>query len=323
MPVLYKPEHPRSHTIGRVRKYEAPQGLPPMFDVHPFNASLVADPAEPVLVTEGIKKADALTFAGACVIALSGVFNWRSPYGTLGDWANVWLRGRPDTVVFDSDAATNLNVLRAMRRLGRWLKAKGAKVSYCIPPSPLGAGMKIGADDFLAGGGTLQQLLDSSRPSLAHWEPGPDTWLMSSVLAERLEQDVMVDEFRYVHGIGWLAGSLAGSLAGARRSPLGRDRRGACGRVCPHLHPRAAGRGLRVGCRPSAAERAGQASVHRAHQGGGWCVALLSAGNIYRWVMCHPPPRRGDLRMDVDRATSAAGACAGLDERLPARRCCR
>jgi len=214
VPVLYKPERPRSHTIGRVRKYEAPQGLPPMFDVHPFNASLVADPAEPVLVTEGIKKADALTFAGACVIALSGVFNWRSPYGTLGDWANVWLRGRPDTVVFDSDAATNLNVLRAMRRLGRWLKAKGAKVSYCIPPSPLGAGMKIGADDFLARGGTLQQLLASSRPSLAHWEPGPDTWLMNSVLAERLEQDVMVDEFRYVHGIGWLARWLAGSLAG-------------------------------------------------------------------------------------------------------------
>jgi len=214
VPVLYKPERPKSHTIGRVRKYEAPQGLPPMFDVHPFNASLVADPAEPVLVTEGIKKADALTFAGACVIALSGVFNWRSPYGTLGDWANVWLRGRPDTVVFDSDAATNLNVLRAMRRLGRWLKAKGAKVSYCIPPSPLGAGMKIGADDFLARGGTLQQLLASSRPSLAHWEPGPDTWLMNSVLAERLEQDVMVDEFRYVHGIGWLARWLAGSLAG-------------------------------------------------------------------------------------------------------------
>jgi len=200
VPVLYKPERLKSHTIGRVRKYEAPQGLPPMFDVHPFNASLVADPAEPVLVTEGIKKADALTFAGACVIALSGVFNWRSPYGTLGDWANVWLRGRPDTVVFDSDAATNLNVLRAMRRLGRWLKAKGAKVSYCIPPSPLGAGMKIGADDFLARGGTLQQLLASSRPSLAHWEPGP-----------RARRDGGRVPLRPRHR---LAGSLAGWLAG-------------------------------------------------------------------------------------------------------------
>jgi len=135
---------------------------------------------------------------------LSGVSDWRSTYGTLGDWANVWLRGRPVTVVFDSDAATNLNVLRAMRRLGCWLKAKGAKVSYCIPPSPLGSGMKIAADDFLAGGGTLQQLLNSSRPSLAHWEPGPDTSLTDSVLAKRLVQRVMVDEFRYVHGIGWL-----------------------------------------------------------------------------------------------------------------------
>jgi len=134
--------------------------------------------------------------------------------------------GRPVTVVFDSDAATNLNVLRAMRRLGRWLKAKGAKVSYCIPPSPLGAGMKIGADDFLAGGGTLQQLLDSSRPSLAHWEPGPDTSLTDSVLAERLVQDVMVDEFRYVHGIGWL------EFDGRRWVETGEER----GRVCPHLH---------------------------------------------------------------------------------------
>jgi len=201
---LYKPERPRSDPMGKVRKYEAPQGLPPVLDVHPFNTSRVADPAVPLLVTEGIKKADALTSAGACVIALSGVFNWRSTYGTLGDWENVWLRGRAVTVVFDSDAATIPNVLRAMRRLGRWLKHRGAKVSYCIPPSPLGAGVKVGADDFLAGGGTLQQLLDSSRPSLAQWEPGPDTSLTDSVLAERVVQDVMVDEFRYVHGIGWL-----------------------------------------------------------------------------------------------------------------------
>jgi len=116
--------------------------------------------------------------------------------------------------------------------------------------------MKIGGDDFLAGGGSLQQLLDSSRPSLAHWEPGPDTSLTNSVSAERLEQDVMVDEFRYVQtSAGWLAFNGRRWGEGVRSSVSAPT-------------PTSCWSSLRVGCRPSAAERAGQASVRRAHQGG-------------------------------------------------------
>ena len=37
---------------------------------------------------------DALTTAGACAVMLSGVFNWRSTHGTLGDWEDIPLRGR-------------------------------------------------------------------------------------------------------------------------------------------------------------------------------------------------------------------------------------
>lgn len=151
----------------------------------------------------------------------------------------------------------------------------------------------------------------------AHWEPGPDTWLTNSVLAERLEQDVMVDEFRYVHGIGWLAGWL--EFNGRRWVETGE------GRVveCVRTHTRE----LLVEASESGAgpqrqnELAKLQYAERIRAVAG--VGLLSAGNIYRWVMCDPPPRMGDLRMDVDRAASAAGACAGPDERLPARRCCR
>jgi hypothetical protein len=39
--------------------------------------------------TEVLKKADSLTSRGLCIVALTGVFNWRAHLGTLGDWEDV------------------------------------------------------------------------------------------------------------------------------------------------------------------------------------------------------------------------------------------
>jgi hypothetical protein len=65
-------------------------------------------------ITDGVKKADSLTSRGGCVISLTGVFNWRSQLGTLGDWEDVLLKSRNVVICFDADARTNPNVLRAM-----------------------------------------------------------------------------------------------------------------------------------------------------------------------------------------------------------------
>ena len=42
-----------------------PVSRPPVLDVHPFNRDHIIDPTIPLWVTEGVKKGDALTTAGA------------------------------------------------------------------------------------------------------------------------------------------------------------------------------------------------------------------------------------------------------------------
>jgi Domain of unknown function (DUF3854) len=63
-------------------KYASPRGQTSRIDVHPRNRDKIADATTELWITEGIKKADSLTSRGLCVIALTGVFNWRSTLGT-------------------------------------------------------------------------------------------------------------------------------------------------------------------------------------------------------------------------------------------------
>jgi putative DNA primase/helicase len=95
----YRPDRPPNDPeTGKVRKYAAQVGRASVLDVHPANRDRVADPTQELWLTEGIKKGDALTSAGACAITLSGVFNWRGRLGTLGDWEDVPLKDRKSVV---------------------------------------------------------------------------------------------------------------------------------------------------------------------------------------------------------------------------------
>jgi putative DNA primase/helicase len=121
---------------GKKQKYASPKGQTSRLDVHPRNRDKIADPTVELWIGEGVKKGDSLASRGICAISLTGVYNWRSQLGTLGDWEDVPLKGRVVTICFDSDARTNANVLRAMIRFGRWLKSKGVKkVWYLIVPA--------------------------------------------------------------------------------------------------------------------------------------------------------------------------------------------
>lgn len=199
---MYKPDKPRTDDKGRPRKYEAPAGTPSVLDVHPYNLGKLSDPVVDLWITEGIKKGDALTTAGQCAISLAGVFNWRNPDGPLGDWESVQLRGRTVYVCFDSDALTKRGVRSAMRRLGQFVASKGAKVLYVLPPSALGDDVKVGVDDYLASGGTVQTLqsLATKRP------PGEplNASATDAVMAQRVADEVLVGEFRWVGPLGWL-----------------------------------------------------------------------------------------------------------------------
>lgn len=200
----WRPERQVRNRDGKYVKYVSVRGQANRLDVHPRNRDRIVDPIVTLWVTEGIKKADALTSRGACVVALTGVFNWRSRLGTLGDWEDVSLKGRQVVVCFDADARTNMNVLRAMVRLGRWLKSKGAgRVLYLIVPGEVNGTKVKGVDDYLAAGGTLDELFTAStttEPSV----PTADDTFTDARMAETVADDVLDGEFVWCKALGWL-----------------------------------------------------------------------------------------------------------------------
>ncbi len=66
-----KPRDPR-----RGIKYESPSGSRVVIDLHPRMQDAALDPHTDLFITEGMKKADALTSRGLCTMGLVGVWNW-------------------------------------------------------------------------------------------------------------------------------------------------------------------------------------------------------------------------------------------------------
>ena len=183
-------------------RYLNASGMPQKLDVHPRNVSRIQDVSKRLWVTEGVKKGDALTVHGEVAISLAGVFTWRNKLGTLGDWEDVPLRGRDVIVCFDSDASEKRHVLLAMKRLGRWLTSKGARTYYLITPEVEGLS-KAGADDFLAHGGTISDLIAKATDS----EPvttTSDGKFSDAFMAELVAEEVMEGRFRWSAGTGWI-----------------------------------------------------------------------------------------------------------------------
>ena len=202
--VQYRPDNPpKDPKTGKIRKYASQTGRASVVDVHPRWRNAIIDPTVPLWITEGVKKADCLTSLGQCAVALSGVWNWRSSHGTLGDWDDVILKGRWVIVCYDSDARGNPGVGRAMERLGKWLTSKGAaKVTYVIPPA-VGGVLHKGVDDFFAAGGTMDLLwtgaTDTPPAEAATPLVDPEGWMV-----DQLAEDVLDGRWLWAAGLGWL-----------------------------------------------------------------------------------------------------------------------
>jgi hypothetical protein len=173
---MARPNIPRLDSRGRPRKYETPRGVHLRLDVPPTVRSALRDPEVRLWVTEGQKKADTIVAAGAnCALALLGVWAWKGH--ALPDWESVTLRDRTVYLAFDSDSATNPKVTQALRRLRAFLMARGSHVRI-VPLEPQPDGSKVGIDDALMGGATLDQLAAAStahmRSALAREDRRPD-----------------------------------------------------------------------------------------------------------------------------------------------------
>ncbi len=174
------------------RRYENPltARLSEGLAFYPFVPAEVAglrkDPRRAVVVTEGEKKALALTQAGWPAIGLPGVFLFTDPaseapaarrplHPALRRWA--W-RGREVLVCFDSDRLLKDGVGLACERLCKALTAEGAVVRVVTLPA-LPHLDKTGADDFLVaeGAGAFAELAQVAGP----WRP--HAWLVDRVPA--------------------------------------------------------------------------------------------------------------------------------------------
>lgn len=156
-----RPDQPRERD-GKPLKYETPAGSRMVLDVPPAARPALADPHVPLYITEGARKADAAVSQGACCIALLGVWNFRgtNEHGgktALADWESVALNGRVVLIAFDSDVMTKPAVRGALDRLTAFLHLRGARVRWVhLPATPDGG--KVGLDDYLATGHTMEEV---------------------------------------------------------------------------------------------------------------------------------------------------------------------
>ena len=180
----YRPDNPRHTDAGKLVKYETPGGTRMVVDVPPRVRERLGNPAVPLWLTEGVRKADAAATAGLACLALLGVWNWRGANSdggktALAFWESVALNGRLVYVAFDSDVMLNRAVHGAVVRLGAFLRRRGAEIAYVYLPAGPG-GAKVGLDDHLAAGGTVDDLVKLAsaepleRPLLDEDAPPPE-----------------------------------------------------------------------------------------------------------------------------------------------------
>ncbi|HEY8601378.1 MAG TPA: DUF3854 domain-containing protein [Thermomicrobiales bacterium] len=174
--VLYqsRPDTPRLNPkTGKPVKYETPSKARMALDIPPRARRYVGDPTTPMLLTEGVKKADSAVSNGfPFAVALLGVWNWLGTNDdggkvALAEFDQIALNSREVDLVFDSDVMQKPSVYAALRRIAGFLQYKGARVRFIyLSAGPDGA--KVGLDDYLAAGHTPKDVLalaeDDLRP---------------------------------------------------------------------------------------------------------------------------------------------------------------
>ena len=146
---------------GKPVKYEAAKYGRTCVDVPASVRPMLRDTQKTLFITEGIKKTDSgLSNGIACIVGLTGVWNYLSDKTRLPDWDEFLLKGREVVVAFDSDVMTKESPRAAILRFANWLEQlQGATVRYLVLPE-LPDGSKCGLDDWFANGGTRLELDD-------------------------------------------------------------------------------------------------------------------------------------------------------------------
>ena len=145
-------------------RYLQPPGTPPALYIPPllswpaFNTSTM-----PLIITEGELKAACLAVRGYHALGLGGVWSFQHKargLKLLPEFDEFVLKDRDVYIMFDSDAVSNPQVIKAENRLANRLVERGANVHICRIPG--GKDGKVGVDDYVVSGGVLDTLLDNA-----------------------------------------------------------------------------------------------------------------------------------------------------------------
>lgn len=145
--------------IEKPQRYAQPKGtvnevyLPPLL---PLSWRQIAeDPKVPIYITEGELKAACACSRGMACVGLGGVDVWRAAkreIPLLPALQQIKWTDRQVVIIYDSDAATNPDVVRAQRKLAEKLVDLGAMPSIASLP-PRKDGNKQGLDDLIVAEG--------------------------------------------------------------------------------------------------------------------------------------------------------------------------
>ena len=187
-PLSPRPKHPAFYRIrylgaeapgfkalsdAKPRRYaqEAESGVCAYFPLHPAVdwRLTMADPARPLIMTEGELKAACACALKFPTIGLGGVYNWRSAKDGISFLPELeaveWVRRRV-YLVFDSDLRTNQMVCAALAQIAGALAERGALPFIAALPEVGEEGKKTGLDDFLVARGpeALEEVLEAAQP---------------------------------------------------------------------------------------------------------------------------------------------------------------
>jgi hypothetical protein len=189
---IYRPDGEHHGDIIRLfgsdleRKYLWPAGSRQAADIHPIGREeWLLDLDVPLVITEGIKKGDAIFSAAieedipCLVIAVNGCWGWKARIGdaesrasiALPDFLDIPVTGRHIYIVSDSDYRSNNEVRAGWTEAALYFGSKrvsGKDSLSKLVVVPSRGIEKQGADDYLSTGGTLADLLAlGSTPAYA------------------------------------------------------------------------------------------------------------------------------------------------------------
>lgn len=138
------------------RRYTQPSDTPPHLyfpKTVKWMNPIARDASEPIVITEGEKKAAAGCIAGLPTIGLGGVWSWKSKQfkmDMLPEFDVITWENRPVYLCFDSDMNDKPQVAGALHALAGKLLDRGSVVNLVYLPDA-SDGSKVGLDDFLVG----------------------------------------------------------------------------------------------------------------------------------------------------------------------------